>query len=99
MGYVFDQAATTPWLQSFLDDMFSAFKAEVRNMDGFLQESFGHSSNFEELAQKYRRSSDQAGLVHAMLLYTVRAVLLLECVVFLLRIHLLCILTNMDLPT
>lgn len=82
MDYVFDQATTTPWLQSYLKDIFSAFKAEVRNMDGFLQESFGHASNFQELAQKYRRSTDQAGLVHAMLLYTVRAVLLLECVFF-----------------
>lgn len=80
MDYVFDQATTTPWLPSFLDDLFTAFKAEVRSMDAFLQESFGHCSNFQELAQKYRRSSDQVGLVHAMLLYTVRAVLLLECV-------------------
>lgn len=82
MDYVFNQATTTPWLQPFLNDLFSAFKAEVINMDGFLQESFGHCSNFQELAQKYRRSSDQVGLVHAMLLYTVRAVLLLECVFF-----------------
>jgi len=80
MDYVFGQATTTPWLQSFLDDLFSAFKAEVRGMDSFLQESFGPCSNFQELAQKYRRSSDQVGLVHAMLLYAVRAVLLLECV-------------------
>ena len=80
MDYVFGQATTTPWLQSFLDDLFSAFKADVRGMGSFLQESFGACSNFQELAQRYRRSSDQVGLVHAMLLYTVRAVLLLECV-------------------
>jgi hypothetical protein len=80
MDYVFSQASTTPWLQSFLDDLFSAFKTEVMDMDSFLKESFGACSNFKELAQKYRRSRDQVGLVHAMLLYTVRAVLLLECV-------------------
>lgn len=48
-------------------------------MESFLQESFGSCSSFQELAQKYRRSSDEIGLVHAMLLYAVRAVLLLEC--------------------
>lgn len=80
MDYVFGQTTTTPWLQSFLNDLFSAFKAEVRGMDSFLQESFGACSNFQELAQKYRRVSDQVGLVHAMLLYAVRAVLLLEYV-------------------
>ena len=80
MVYVFGQATTTPWLQSFLDDLFFAFKAEVRGMDSFLQESFGPCSSFQELAQKYRRESDQVGLVHAMLLFVVRAVLLLECV-------------------
>ena len=80
MNYVFDQAVTTPWPPAFLNGLFTAFKAEVRSMDGFLQESFGQCSNFQELAQKYRRSSDQVGLVHAMLLYTVRAVLLLEFV-------------------
>ena len=80
MDHVFGRAITTPWLQPFLDDLFSAFKAEVRGMASFLQESFGASSSFQELAQKYRRSSDQAGLVHAMLLYVVRAVLLLEYV-------------------
>lgn len=59
MDCVFGQATTTPWLQSFLDDFFSAFKAEVRGMDSFLQKSFGACSKFQELAQIYRRSSDQ----------------------------------------
>lgn len=80
MDYVFDQATRTPWLRSFLEDLFSAAKAEIRGMESFLQSSFGACSNFQELAQKYRNTSDQVGLVHAMLLYTVRAVLLLECV-------------------
>lgn len=82
MDYVFGQITTTPWLQSFLNALFSAFKVEVRGMDSFLQESFGACSNFQELAQRYRKSSDQVGMVHAMLLYTVRAVLLLEYVSF-----------------
>jgi len=81
MDYICGQALTTPWLRSFLEDMFSAFKAEVRNMDRFLRDSFGTSSSFQELAQKYRNPGDQVGMVHAMLLYTVRAALLLKCVI------------------
>jgi hypothetical protein len=80
MDYVLDQASKTPWLQSFLEDLFTAFKNEVKEMESFLKESFGPCSNFKELAQRHRRSRDQVGLVHAMLLYTVRATLLLECV-------------------
>jgi hypothetical protein len=80
MDYVFREATTTPWLRAFLEDMFSAFKAEVRGMDRFLRESFGSSSNFQELAQKYRQIDDSVGMVHAMLLYTVRAALLLKSV-------------------
>jgi hypothetical protein len=80
MDYVFREATTTPWLRAFLEDMFSAFKAEVRSMDRFLRESFGSSSNFQELAQKYRQTDDSVGMVHAMLLYTVRAALLLKSV-------------------
>lgn len=80
MDYVCGQATTTPWLQSFLGDLFSAFTDEVRGMDRFLRDSFGVCSNFPELAQKYHRSGDEVGMVHAMLLYAVRAALLLECV-------------------
>ncbi|KAJ4287151.1 Non-reducing polyketide synthase curS2 [Kalmusia sp. IMI 367209] len=78
MDYVSRQAITTPWLQSFLEDIFSAFKAEVRSMDRFLRESFGDCSSFQELAQNIRHSGDPVGMVHAILLYTVRAALLLK---------------------
>jgi hypothetical protein len=80
MDYAFREASTTPWLQSFLEDLFSAFKDEVRGMERFLRNSFGACSSFHELVQQYRHSADQVGMVHAMLLYTVRAVLLLKCV-------------------
>ena len=83
MDYVCARVPTTPWLQSFLGDLFSVVKAEVRSMDYFLRESFGACSSFQELAQQYRHSADQVGMVHAMLLYAVRAALLLECVSFL----------------
>lgn len=82
MDNVCKQATTTPWLRSFLRDLFSAFEAEVRTMDRFLQESFGIGacSSLQELAQRYRRSSDEVGMVHAMLLFTVRAASMLQCV-------------------
>ena len=80
MDYVCGQATTTTWLHSFLKDLFYAFKAEVRGMDRFLRESFGTCSSFQELAQKYRHSGDEVGMIHGLLLYTVRAALLLKCV-------------------
>ena len=80
MDYVCGQATTTPWLRSFLEDLFSAFKDEVGRMDRFLRESFGNCSSFQELAQNFRHLDDQIGMVHGMLLYTVRAALLLKCV-------------------
>ena len=80
MDYVCSQAITAAWLQSFLKDLFYAFKAEVRGMDSFLRDSFGACSSFEELAQKYRHTGDEVGMIHGMLLYTVRAALLLKCV-------------------
>ena len=78
MDYLYAEATTTAWLQAFLDDLFAAFKAEVRSMDRFLRDSFGACSSFRELVQKYRHSGDQIGMVHGMLLYTVRAALLLK---------------------
>ncbi|KAK0728742.1 hypothetical protein B0T26DRAFT_768494 [Lasiosphaeria miniovina] len=78
MDYVSDKAVTTPWLRFFLADLFSAFRTEVKAMDRFLRDSFGACSNFQELAQKYRHSGDEVGMVHAMLLYAVRASMLLE---------------------
>ena len=80
MDYVTEQAASTPWLQAFLDDLFTAIKAEVKGMDRYLRESFGNASSFKELAQQFRRTDDKVFLVHGILLYTVRAALLLKYV-------------------
>lgn len=79
---VYSQAATRPWLQSFLDDLFSVLKAEMRTMDRALQDSFRGSSSFQELAEKYRYSGDDFGMAHAMLIYAIRAVALLEYVLY-----------------
>lgn len=78
IDYLYGQAATTPWLRPFLGDLFAAFKAEVRSMDRFLRDSFGACSNFQELAQIYRHASDEVGMVHAMIIFAVRAARLLQ---------------------
>lgn len=78
MDHIYDQAAKTPWLHSFLVKLFAAMRSEVRAMESFLRESFGACSSFQELAQKYRHSGDPVGMVHALLLYTLRSALILE---------------------
>lgn len=78
IDYIYDLATKTPWLHSFLVQLFAALQSEVRAMESFLRESFGTCSSFQELAQKYRHSGDPVGMVHALLLYTVRSALMLE---------------------
>ncbi|KAF8850827.1 conidial yellow pigment biosynthesis polyketide synthase [Acephala macrosclerotiorum] len=78
--YIYSQATTKPWLQSFLVDLFSVLKAETKAMDRVLQDSFGNCSSFPELAEVYRHTGDEFGMAHAMLIYAVRAALLLETV-------------------
>ncbi|KAL4948626.1 conidial yellow pigment biosynthesis polyketide synthase [Aspergillus filifer] len=80
IDYVYSQAATKSWLQSFLGNLFSAIKAETRAMDRALQDSFRDCSSFQELAERYRHRGDDFGMAHAMLIYAVRAVVLLETV-------------------
>ncbi|KAF2679047.1 conidial yellow pigment biosynthesis polyketide synthase [Lentithecium fluviatile CBS 122367] len=80
IDYVYNQATTKPWLQSFLGDLFSVLKAETRAMDRVLQDSFGNCSSFQELADRYRHTGDEFGMAHAMLIYAVRAASLLETV-------------------
>ncbi|KAK2786783.1 polyketide synthase pks13 [Onygenales sp. PD_12] len=78
IDYVYNQAATKPWLRSFLGDLFTVLKEETRAMDRALQESFKACSSFQELAERYRHTGDEFGMAHAMLIYAIRAVVLLE---------------------
>ncbi|KAI2478997.1 Polyketide synthase module protein [Pyrenophora tritici-repentis] len=80
IDHVYMQAATKPWLQSFLDNLFSAIKTETKAMDRVLQESCKGCSSLQELAERYRHTGDEFGMAHAMLIYAVRAVVLLEAV-------------------
>jgi hypothetical protein len=43
-----------------------------------LQDSFRDCSSFQELAERYRHTGDDFGMAHAMLIYAIRAVVLLE---------------------
>jgi hypothetical protein len=77
---LFKQSSSAPWLQFFLDELAIAFKAQTKGMDHILKESLGDFSSLQELAEKYRYGSDEMGLVQAILIYTVRAGMLLQYV-------------------
>jgi hypothetical protein len=78
IDHVYVQAAKKPWIRSFLEDLFSAIKTETKAMDRVLQEGLKDSSSFQELAERYRHAGDDFGMAHAMMIYAIRAVVLLE---------------------
>lgn len=75
---LYRQAATTSWLQSFLDDLAQVFKEEAKGMDRLLHDSLGDYSSLLELADRYRYATDEMGMAHAMLLHALRAAMLLQ---------------------
>lgn len=75
---LYRQALTTPWLDSFLDDILSAFKESMKGMDQVLQDSLGNFSSLLELADRYRHTEDGVGMAHAVLLHAVRSAMLLQ---------------------
>lgn len=75
---LYRQAATTSWLQSFLDDLTQVFKEEAKGMDRVLHDSLGDYSSLLELADRYRHATDEMGMAHAMLLHALRAAMLLQ---------------------
>ena len=82
LDQVYKQAGSTPWLQSFLDDLTDAIKAETKAamLDRALQDSLGTFSTLQELGERYRHTTDELGMAHALLLHTVRAATLLQWV-------------------
>lgn len=79
---LYQQAASTPWLKSFLDQLADVIKEEARKitLDRAIQDSLGHFSSLQELGEKYRYSADELGVVRCLLLHTVRAATLLQWV-------------------
>ena len=79
---LYRQAASTPWLKSFLDQLAGVINAEAKNitLDRAIQDSLGHFSSLQELGERYRHSTDELGVVRCILLHTVRAGTLLQWV-------------------
>lgn len=75
---LYRQAATTPWLKTFLDELCQAVKEESAGMDWVLRDSLGVYSSFLDLADRYRHTTDEVGMAHAVLLHVVRAAMLLQ---------------------
>ncbi|KAF2273801.1 polyketide synthase [Westerdykella ornata] len=74
------QAATTPWLKDFFDDVLRVVKEESQGMDDVLTDSLGDYSSLFDLADRYRYSPDEVGMARAVLLHVVRAAMLLQWV-------------------
>jgi hypothetical protein len=75
---LYRQAATTPWIQAFLDDLLRVLKEESQGMDDVLRDSLGEYSSLLELAERYRHTTDEVGMARAILLHAVRAGMLLQ---------------------
>lgn len=77
---LYQDAASIPWLQSFLDDLTHTFKTHTVGMDAVLRNSLGDFATLQELAEKYRYTTDDVGMAQAFLIYAVRAGILLKYV-------------------
>ncbi|KAE8350732.1 conidial yellow pigment biosynthesis polyketide synthase [Aspergillus coremiiformis] len=79
---LYKQAASMPWLKSFLDKLADVINEEIKTsmVDRALQDSLGHFSSLQELGERYRHSDDDFGMARALLLHTVRAGFLLQWV-------------------
>lgn len=78
INYIAKKAVYTPWLQSFMEDLCGKVKSETRGMEPAITESLGEYSSLYELAEKYTHTTDEAGVANAILIYTMRAVMLLQ---------------------
>ncbi|KAI0158059.1 beta-ketoacyl synthase domain-containing protein [Xylariaceae sp. FL1272] len=79
---IFRQAATTPWLQLYLDDFCDVVNDEIRKiiLDRALRASLGTFSSLQELAERYRHEPDLLGMARALLLHAARSATLLQWV-------------------
>ena len=79
---LYQHAASTPWLKSFLDQLADIINEEAKNitLDRAIKDSLGHFSSLQELGERYRHGSDELGVVRCLLLHAVRAGTLLQWV-------------------
>lgn len=82
IDYIMKQALSNSWLRSFMNDMARKVKEETRAMEPAITESLGDFTSLFELAERYRDTADEAGLANAILIYTMRAAMLLQLVKF-----------------
>ncbi|KZN88913.1 Conidial yellow pigment biosynthesis polyketide synthase [Penicillium chrysogenum] len=77
---LYNQAASTPWLKSFVDNLACVVNAETKTilLDRALQNSLGHFTSLQELGDRYRHSNDEFGVARALLLHTLRVGTLLQ---------------------
>ncbi|KAK0384631.1 hypothetical protein NLU13_8717 [Sarocladium strictum] len=74
LDQLYSKAASTPWLQSFLDTLSDLIPQEAKaiRIDVALKHSLGHFSSLAELSERYRRGSgedDNLGVVRCLLLH------------------------------
>ncbi|KAI3557779.1 beta-ketoacyl synthase domain-containing protein [Colletotrichum abscissum] len=80
IDYIMKQAGLAPWLQVFMSDLCKKVKSELKNFESVITDSLGDFSSIYELAEKYRHSVDETGVANAILIYTMRAAMLLQCI-------------------
>lgn len=80
INYIAKKAVYTPWLKSFMEDLCGKVKSETRGMEPTITENLGEYSSLYELAERYTHTTDEAGLVNAILIFTMRAAMLLQYV-------------------
>ena len=75
LNQLYKQAASTPWLNTFLDELTETIALEARaaSLDRSLQDNLGHFSSLTELSDRRRYESEQFGLVRAHILHAGRA--------------------------
>lgn len=79
---IYKTAGTLPWLRSFLDDVTSVVKNEIKCMDYTLAESIGgfNIESLQETAEMYRDAPEEYGLAQCIMGFIMRAVPLLQYV-------------------
>ncbi|KAJ0329999.1 hypothetical protein COL5a_003829 [Colletotrichum fioriniae] len=80
IDYIMKQAGLAPWLQCFMSDLCKKVKSELSNFESPITKSLGEFSSIYELAEKYRHKIDETGVANAILIYTMRAAMLLQCI-------------------
>lgn len=81
---IIEEATSTPWLHSFLKDAAVILKSQTEAMDPKLRKGFagGNFTSLQQVADMYRDDIDDVGFVHAVMVYIMRAVMLLRYVLF-----------------